>query len=415
MAELQSLLQTSNGAFKSDLMKGFVARYKSDYSKSGAAPGFNQNVTGTGTGAAIFSPATSTTGTDTTDNANILQTQTITDNQNTTSATPDTTTVTDNNTTPVILQAPASPTGNLNANVNANVTVKRNGAKTAKASPETPDTNANVSEVNAVLEDVQSSMSESRRVLVQQVSEATVDAHLTTCINTHKAVSEATARFMAMKEAGALPDMSKLSLSASSMWEQMIAQMMPELAKCIKFCKMLPGFCELGMDDQMKLIKQGSFEIMMTRFSMLIDHEKETMLDPSHKMCCPRKVIQEMPMGKFLDGFFYIGSQFNPIGLTDSEIGLFTATLIFCPSRQGVTDTKVISKIQSLYQQALFTLMKKNHSDPEDKFRQLLGLVPIFRRINEEHSKALQCMQMQAPEGFDKQFPPLHQELYKQE
>ena len=41
------------------------------------------------------------------------------------------------------------------------------------------------------------------------------------------------------------PDMSKLSLSASSMWEKMTEQMMPELGKAMKFCKMLPGkdFC----------------------------------------------------------------------------------------------------------------------------------------------------------------------------
>ena len=51
---------------------------------------------------------------------------------------------------------------------------------------------------------------------------------------------------------------------------------------------MFSGFSELCLDDQMKLIKQGTFEVMMTRFAMLIDHEKETMLDPSHKMICPR-------------------------------------------------------------------------------------------------------------------------------
>ena len=37
------------------------------------------------------------------------------------------------------------------------------------------------------------------------------------------------------------PDMSKLSLSAGSMWEKMMEQMMPEMGKAMKFCKMLPG------------------------------------------------------------------------------------------------------------------------------------------------------------------------------
>lgn len=51
-------------------------------------------------------------------------------------------------------------------------------------------------------------------------------------------------------------------------------------------------------------------------------------------------------------------------------------------------------------------------ADYEARFTQLLGVVPMFRRINEEHSKALSAMKMQAPENFDKQFPPLHRELY---
>ena len=79
-------------------------------------------------------------------------------------------------------------------------------------------------------------------------------------------------------------------------------------------------------------------------------------------ICDCSEVIQAMPMGKFLDGFFFVGAQFNPIGLTDGEIGLFTAVLVFSPCRQGLTDSKLISTIQGLYQQALFSLIKQNHS-----------------------------------------------------
>lgn len=42
-------------------------------------------------------------------------------------------------------------------------------------------------------------------------------------------------------------------------------------------------------------------------------------------------MVQEMPMGPFLDKFFDVAKQFNPLRLTDEEIGLFTAVLMFCP------------------------------------------------------------------------------------
>ena len=207
MAELQKFIQASNGAFKSDLMKTFVAKHRGDFSPSSAVPGFIQNVTTTTGGAGIFSTTTTTTGTtgiDTTDNANILLQKNLTDNNSQTSntTTTDSTSVIDNKaatTTPIILQ-PAQDNGNNESNVNANV--NRNVVNVA--SPEQPDTNANVSEVNAILEEVRAPMTETRQMLVQQVTDATVDAHMATCMNTYKAVEEATARFMAMKEAGQL-------------------------------------------------------------------------------------------------------------------------------------------------------------------------------------------------------------------
>lgn len=229
MAELLTVLQSSNGSFKSDLMQVFVARLKGDYSKPGASPGpspadvmtskLNQNVN---TGACIFtptSPATTTTSTtfhDETDNANILQSQRVTDNQTTTTTTTtttDTSTMTDNGTTPLILQprdnsttttTTATTTTDTDTNINANVNMNRVKPAPTVASPDVPDRNANVSEVAAILEEMRGELSETRRALLQQVTESTVDAHLATCSNTHKVVQEARARFLALKETGGL-------------------------------------------------------------------------------------------------------------------------------------------------------------------------------------------------------------------
>lgn len=447
MEELLHFMQASNGAFKSELMKSFIAKHKGEgYPQAPPMPipaGYNQN-----TGASLFSPpstspATTTTpsppattpGTDaTTDNANILmQKMTLTDNHQTSSSSVSTTDTAANNTANVMdNQNSASPVimetnGNgLNANLNRNLTAAT--AKTSApqqqqqqqhlhqqeqpASPTEPDTNANISEVNAVLEEVRGALTETQQLLMAEVTEATVDAHLATCLNTHQAVRDATARFMALKEAGQLPDMSKMCQSAGSMWHKMTEQMMPEMGRTVRFFRLLPGFNELCQMDQIKLIKQGMFEIMMTRFAMLIDVANDTMLDPSHKMVCPRQVVTQMPMGKFLAGFFHVGAQFNPLGLTDGEIGLFTAVLAFCPSRPGLQDIQLVSAIQSLYQKALFQLIKRNHSDAVSKFSRALSLVPMFHRMSEEHDKALAAMQMQSPDSYTQQFSPLHREFY---
>lgn len=48
------------------------------------------------------------------------------------------------------------------------------------------------------------------------------------------------------------------------------------------------GFGEIDQDDQINLIKQGSFEVMMCRFCNLVDYKKGNMFDPEMKIKCPR-------------------------------------------------------------------------------------------------------------------------------
>ena len=42
-------------------------------------------------------------------------------------------------------------------------------------------------------------------------------------------------------------------------------------------------------------------------------------------------MVKMLPMGEFMDEFFNVAEMFNPLKLTDGEIGLFTSTLIICP------------------------------------------------------------------------------------
>lgn len=53
----------------------------------------------------------------------------------------------------------------------------------------------------------------------------------------------------------------------------------------------------------------------------------------------PRYIVRDTPMGEFLDQFFTVASKFNPLALTDEEIGLFTAVLMFCPGTYGLLVT----------------------------------------------------------------------------
>lgn len=84
------------------------------------------------------------------------------------------------------------------------------------------------------------------------------------------------------------PDNASVSTNGSNLWQLFMAAMVPEITKVVKFSTKLPGFAEVEQIDKIRLIKQGCFEVMVTRFCMLVDHVREEMLDPTLKMKAPR-------------------------------------------------------------------------------------------------------------------------------
>ena len=48
-------------------------------------------------------------------------------------------------------------------------------------------------------------------------------------------------------------------------------------------------------------------------------------------LCFHRHVVKGMPMGFFIEEFFNVAEQFNPLQLTDEEIGIFSAVLLMNP------------------------------------------------------------------------------------
>lgn len=72
-----------------------------------------------------------------------------------------------------------------------------------------------------------------------------------------------------------------------------------------------------------------------------------------------RMVIKNMPMGPFIDEFFSVAAQMNPLGLTDEEIGIFSATLLMCQGT-AITLPKCILayRLEWMYDSSFTCLVK---------------------------------------------------------
>ncbi|GAB1606392.1 nuclear hormone receptor family member nhr-48 isoform X1 [Argonauta hians] len=264
--------------------------------------------------------------------------------------------------------------------------------------------------LDKIIDEGRQQPTEARRKLIEQVTVTIVEAHKVTCRVTHDAVTEAYTKWEENKSK-ILEALDGKNSASDLMWRQFLTNMVPEITNVVQFCKRLPGFSEIDQEDQIKLIKQGTFEVMLARFCMLVDHHNYTMFDPDMKMQCPREVIREMPLGKFLEEFFLMAETFNPLNLSDQEIGLFTAVLIICPDRQNLSGVKAVTKIQGLFLQALYNELKANHKDYDNLFNNLIRTIPMFREFNHQHAMSLNNIRMRSIHS-ELDFPELHKEVF---
>ncbi|XP_052284601.1 uncharacterized protein LOC127881013 isoform X3 [Dreissena polymorpha] len=274
-----------------------------------------------------------------------------------------------------------------------------------------PDDNANEIDVLRILEEVKQVPSALRQQLIDQVVETVGIAHLETVTPTRRKVAEANQKFMMKMQSGLMPDMSKMPADTHKIWEKFVGSMVYEITQVVRFCKKLPGFGEIHQEDQIVLIKKGSFEILLNRMCLLVDHVNHEMFDPTMEMKCPRDVIKKMPMGFFIVEFFSIAALINPLSLTDEETGLLSACLIMSPEREGLENVVAIEKLHTLFLQSLFFEMRKNHEDYENKFVSLLGIMPVFRQINQKHSSMLNALKMQKDPVIE-EYPLLPKEIF---
>lgn len=221
MAELQKLLQ-QNGTFKSELMQAFLSAAQAsfrEHQKQHTTADANQNATivTTGTGAtnmighesgysSMGSPASSksqsplhdqnmyqTNINNTPDNRigqfgqklSPLQIKTETDFSNAACSMTN-----DNNQTTNFMPPPEW--GNMS-------NMMMQCMPDTPITPETPDPNANEINIDQILEEVQQSVSDTRKQLIDQVTESAISAHFQTCKPTYQSVTEASQKIEEMK------------------------------------------------------------------------------------------------------------------------------------------------------------------------------------------------------------------------
>jgi len=186
-------------------------------------------------------------------------------------------------------------------------------------------------------------------------------------------------------------------------------QMQMQLVKCIcdltEFAKCLPQFISLNLNDQVVLLKYGSYEAMFVLLGTLI--MDEGMLLPLIEVHMSYNFFHEMGMYNLMKEKFEFAEKIRALDLNDEEMALFIAVIILCSDRPGLSNSKKVEQIQEEMLNALKYQLSKSHPNKPRLFAHLLMKLTTVRQLVADHVTMIENMK-----HLRQRFPPLLNEIF---
>jgi hypothetical protein len=185
---------------------------------------------------------------------------------------------------------------------------------------------------------------------------------------------------------------------------------------------MIPGFMQLLQDDQIALLKSGSYGIMLLHLSKIYLPEIESFClnngylylsffinNYSHKLN-----TEEID---FIKSNIVFLNQLKQYNLSDSELAILSAIILFNPDNVNIIDRKFIHNFNQQFIEVLRIDIENNQHHSclsslvkQQMLQQLLNLISVnLMKISISHYNLIKQYKIKKP--FIN-FPPLHKELF---
>ena len=157
----------------------------------------------------------------------------------------------------------------------------------------------------------------------------------------------------------------------------------PSFNGVVDFYKSIPkGPFPLNRDDEVILLRAGVFEVLLIRLASSFDSRTNTMMSFTgqrmkwNQVCgCPDTRLR-------IDAMFSFAEKMQKMKLTDAEIALFSAIVLFTPDRSGLFAIGIIERIHNKLCCVLQAFMAKTRQDYQFVYSELLTLVQDLKILN---------------------------------
>ncbi|CAL8306417.1 unnamed protein product [Merluccius merluccius] len=181
------------------------------------------------------------------------------------------------------------------------------------------------------------------------------------------------------------------SKSPQEIWEDFSLSFTPAVREVVEFAKHIPGFNTLSQNDQVALLKAGTFEVLMVRFASMFNVKEQTVTFISGATY-GLEDLQAMGMGELLGAMFDFSHKLASLELSPEELGLFTAVVLVSADRSGIENVPSVEQLQENLIRALRSLVSKlpdHHHGDSPRFTKLLLKLSDLRTLNNLHSEKL--------------------------
>ncbi|XP_059727861.1 vitamin D3 receptor isoform X2 [Haemorhous mexicanus] len=208
----------------------------------------------------------------------------------------------------------------------------------------------------------------------------------------------------------------RLELSQLTMLPHLADLVSYSIQKVIGFAKMIPGFRDLCVEDQIVLLKCSAMEVIMLR-----SNESFTLEDMSWTCGSPDfkyRVSDVTQAGHSMDLLepllkFQVG--LKKLNLHEEEHVLLMAICILSPDRPGVREPLRVEALQERLSEVLQSYIRARHAAPGGRllYAKMIQKLADLRSLNEEHSRQYRCLSFQPEHSM--QLTPLLLEVFGNE
>lgn len=166
------------------------------------------------------------------------------------------------------------------------------------------------------------------------------------------------------------------------------------IKKVIDFCKHIPQFGLLSLNDQIVLLKSGCLEMLVLR-SYFAFSSKDNKYMSDKFQYCPSDFLQAGGSKEFVENYNNLHLRMRKMKLQVEEICLLLALVLFSPDRPGLEQRETVEKMQDKVARALYAYehVHKPVKEATTIYCEILLILPILRTINMLFSSTISSLQ----------------------